>query len=683
MRFLSMVACALASVVVALLSAQAQMPEARFEASTTLVRVDAVVRANGHPVPDLTAADFQLSEDGKPQEITAVTLQPNRITTFLIDACSFYNVEREDGVSTAITLTNRPPLWGVAYLRTERAIARFLDTEVISRAAPQDRFAILATHEGSGRDSEPSNDPSRLRASLTGIPLPGRLEQGCRQDKNAEYSILNAIRSRRLFHNFWNIDYRDRAISHAISQAIDELSDIPGHKDLLVFGALGVDESFITELTTRANRLGISISIMDVTPFPHEPDVPHSDLSVKNWAAYRKDVAWDATQSRSATDTGGVYLRAPDPDDRKTDREIVTATAMRKGYDYFGRLRREEQEFVASALASSVYVISYKPSAASGKYHKIDLKIRRPGVTARWRAGYFDTPVEAPPIALPAPEALAQALEKPLRGTAIRLRAMPFDRADEGPKGLRPIIDLVFSMDARDLTWTQQPDGSRKARVDATAAWYERELRPEGTVTHSCDLTQKTPADAAQCVLEIDPAESGIYFVRAAVRDAMSGKLGTAWTMAPAPGYNSGHMMLSAPVVRGASGALSVDPVLTPGEVVEWKMTAYGATPDKKTKKPNMTLRISIGNEVTFKPASIGQEEPLTIEGPTSRVPLQGRLKLPTDLVPGDYILDFLVTDKLDRDKAAGGVTQNSRVAEFHIAEPNAGVRDSGTATTR
>jgi len=64
-------------------------------------------------------------------------------------------------------------------------------------------------------------------------------------------------------------------------------------------------------------------------------------------------------------------------------------------------------------------------------------------------------------------------------------------------------------------------------------------------------------------------------------------------------------------------------------------------------------------------------------------VPLQGRLKLPTDLVPGDYILDFLVTDELDRDKAAGGVTQNSRVAEFHIAEPNAGVRDSGTATTR
>ena len=188
--------------------------------------------------------------------------------------------------------------------------------------------------------------------------------------------------------------------------------------------------------------------------------------------------------------------------------------------------------------------------------------------------------------------------------------------------------------------------------------------------------TQLPDPDAGKTDREIiagDELRARYDFVWAAVRDATSGHLGTAYTMAPAPGYNSGHMMLSAPIVRGSSGAgaLSVDPVLTPGEVVDWQMTAYGAQPDKKTNNPNMTLRISIGNEITFKPVSIGQEEPLTLKGPAWCVPLQGKFQLPADLVPGDYVIQFLVTDKLGKDKVVGGVQQNSRLAEFHIAAPN------------
>ena len=69
---------ALAAIVVALTQApppqppptqQPQQPPPRFRVETNLVRVDAYATKNGVPVPDLTAADFEVFEDNAPQKI--------------------------------------------------------------------------------------------------------------------------------------------------------------------------------------------------------------------------------------------------------------------------------------------------------------------------------------------------------------------------------------------------------------------------------------------------------------------------------------------------------------------------------------------------------------------------------------------------------------------------------------
>ena len=46
-----------------------QQPPPRFRAETNLVRVDAYATKDGVPVHDLTAADFEVSEDNAPQKI--------------------------------------------------------------------------------------------------------------------------------------------------------------------------------------------------------------------------------------------------------------------------------------------------------------------------------------------------------------------------------------------------------------------------------------------------------------------------------------------------------------------------------------------------------------------------------------------------------------------------------------
>src|SRR5450631_2737682 len=53
----------------------AQQPPPVFRAGINYVRVDVIITdKNGNPVADLQAADFDVSEDGKPQKIDTVKL---------------------------------------------------------------------------------------------------------------------------------------------------------------------------------------------------------------------------------------------------------------------------------------------------------------------------------------------------------------------------------------------------------------------------------------------------------------------------------------------------------------------------------------------------------------------------------------------------------------------------------
>ena len=57
-----------------------QQPPPRFRAETNLVRVDVYATKDGVPVQDLTAADFEVSEDNTPQKVdTAQNIVNSRV----------------------------------------------------------------------------------------------------------------------------------------------------------------------------------------------------------------------------------------------------------------------------------------------------------------------------------------------------------------------------------------------------------------------------------------------------------------------------------------------------------------------------------------------------------------------------------------------------------------------------
>jgi hypothetical protein len=73
-RGLGAIVVAIAALSAAFLSAQQAPPV--FRSSTAIVSVDVIVRdASGNIVKGLTAADFTVLEDGKPQQIETFTFQ--------------------------------------------------------------------------------------------------------------------------------------------------------------------------------------------------------------------------------------------------------------------------------------------------------------------------------------------------------------------------------------------------------------------------------------------------------------------------------------------------------------------------------------------------------------------------------------------------------------------------------
>ena len=102
MRYASIAAAvllALSSAPVAQDATPQQTP--RFRAGANLVRVDAYVTQDGEPVGDLTAADFEVLEDGAPQRIERVQLikaaRPGRAKAHASNLRRGRRIARDDG----------------------------------------------------------------------------------------------------------------------------------------------------------------------------------------------------------------------------------------------------------------------------------------------------------------------------------------------------------------------------------------------------------------------------------------------------------------------------------------------------------------------------------------------------------------------------------------------------------
>lgn len=335
------------------------------------------------------------------------------------------------------------------------------------------------------------------------------------------------------------------------------------------------------------------------------------------------------------------------------------------------------------------YLIGYRPSDAtfpkSGErvpYHKLKLRVLRPGLQVRSRKGFYGkTDLEKPKrmaTAKPMEQQVVAAVESPFTATDLRLRLTAlFANGDKGS-----VIHLMLHLDARDLTFGATADGWQQAVINVVASTYGEDgliadyLTQSETIRARGRTLANIKRNGLMYDLFIAAKKPGAYQVRAAVRDAATERMGSAFQFVAVPDLKKEKLALSG-IVLSSPGidleSIAVSPVVESeasmdevrvhpspavrrfqsGMLLEYRYSIYNARLDRKGHIPAFVAQVKVfrDGEVV---ASLDEPALDTrfIELDVRHLNAKGRLRLPEGLAPGQYVLQIVITDPQGREPA-------------------------------
>ena len=176
----------------------------------------------------------------------------------------------------------------------------------------------------------------------------------------------------------------------------------------------------------------------------------------------------------------------------------------------------------ALAEGSSIYSVAYSPADKNfnGAFRRISVEVKRPGLFARTREGYYAlaNPAETNPTVRRAQ--LASALENPMLFHALDVTG---ELAE--PVGKAPVIRVHVRMP--DVEWTYSDRGARVSQTIAVAA-YSRSNRPLTSRQWTVAATRPNPAANSDLVYTLPFAlPAGTARLRLLVADDAGSRMGT------------------------------------------------------------------------------------------------------------------------------------------------------------
>jgi len=441
-----------------------QAPPVTFKVEISYVEVDAVVvDPRGEFVRTLTKGDFQLLEDGKPQNITTFALVD--IPVERAEAPLFVRRPIDPDVQT-----NAGGLDGRIYLLVlDDLHTAALRSSWVRRAARQfiernlganDLAAVVGT---SGRTDTAQEFTSNKRLLLAAVDrFMGNKLRSATANKLDEYYRQRSLGTVGSDSPLRDLDEPHRALNarsslDTLRRAADYISGVRGRRKALIFISEGID--------------------YDITdPFLNQSATEVMDLTREAIAAAtRANVSFYAVDPRGLTDLSDEAIELPAPpndpslglgpqalrNEIRLSQDGLRVLANETGgfaalnsndfADAFGRIREEN---------STYYVLGYYPinDRRDGRFRRIDVRVAQPGLTVRARRGYV-APRGRAPVA-PALEgqdhaspAVREALDSPVPIGGLRLSAFaaPF-------KGTAPnaSVLVVIEADGRDLLFAEK-----------------------------------------------------------------------------------------------------------------------------------------------------------------------------------------------------------------------------------
>jgi VWFA-related protein len=672
--------------------ATAQSDDTIVRIDTNLVQIDVVVTdKSGKVVSDLTASDFELFEDKQRQEIsnfsyinleqpaTRIPIDTQVKTEIPIDKKS---LAREQVQRTIALVVDDLTVPFDSVENMKRELRNFINNQM----QPNDLVAITRTSRQLGVLQRFTSDKKLLLASIDQIRafLPGVGGISGTKDFDA-----NQGETARKIEEIEENSRRKFAVVSSLGtlrSVVLGLRQLPGRKSLLYFsGGLPLTNGLkfntgpvdsrenstpglqglsslqgpgevllnrIKEVTDLANRASVVFYSIDVRALQTLASGAQDNLASDNLTTFEvvtslsRDRRTDAFNAQAglrilADFTGGKFSVGPATG-------IKSALADQKGYYLLG-YQPDEKTFVKTAAGITV------------PYHQLNVKVKRPGLVVRTRAGFYGLSDEAPRTGLQTPaERLVNAVISPFSSDDLYLKVTPIFNYEN--KEGKTIKSLLY-VDGKALSFKKQEDGRYRADFELliltfgeTGGLIDRVSRTQ-TAQVDEEAYQRVLREGFAFVLATPVKTAGPYQVKAAIRDIVSDRIGSAGDFVQVPDIKKGKLVLAGLFLdyeKAANTPVSKDDsllVLTPavrqfyrGTVMEYLYHIYN--PKTENGKPQVETQLKLfkdGQEIyggNFTPLNLTGQAPVS-----GKYVNRGRLGLGKELSTGRYVLQLTVKD--------------------------------------
>ena len=672
--------------------AENQTPENVIHVNVNLVQMDATVTdSHGNSVDTLKPEDFEILQDGKPQKITNfsfISTRPAAAPANQPKAVSQTNgkpippppflPKPADIHRTIALVVDDLGLSFESIARVRSSLKKFIDTQV----QPGDLVAVVRTGAGMGSLQQFSTDKRMLEAAVDHV----------------KYNALMSRVGVSTFEPLGGAGGGGRGIDElrssvfsvgtlgAIRYVVDGLRELPGRKTVVLFSENlqlfhGNDPDprvmdGVRTLIDAANRASVVIDSIDTRGLEYYgPTAADNTSGMSARQISRIPMQRSAQVFRSqdglvmlAHDTGGVFYQ--------------------NSNDILGEVEKAVKD------SDGYYLIAYHPpsntfDAKTGrpKFHSVKVRVKTAGLTVRYRNGFLNhsDALEEPAPRTPA-ERIRRALYSPFSSGSIRLRLTPLftNSAANGS-----FITGLLHFEAKDLTFTDQPDGWHKSVIDVVAVTFGDQGQTVDsssrtfTVSLKGDTYQHAMDDGLFFQFRHPVKTPGYYQLRVALRDEGSEQVGSANQFIEVPDVTKALTLSSLMVAKEAPASKPTGGEEGEGQVAQ--MDAKG-NPALRTFKQgdSLTYVFQVLNASTdaSKHADLEGHTRLFRDGQQiydgKPIPLQtiaqqdpkhlvgaGAMRLGANIQPGDYVLQVIVTDKLGEKQRTA-----SQSIDFEV-EPN------------
>jgi VWFA-related protein len=636
-----------------------------FKVRVDYVEVDALVTdAQGRFIRDLTKEDFRVLEDGKPQTIANFAIVDLPVEH--ADRPLFASAPIEPDVQT-----NERPFDGRVYVmviddlhtlfgrssRVKLAAKQFIQRNL----GANDLMAVVHTGGPSDANQEFTSNKRLLIAAVDRVS--GLKVQSATLSRTEEYNRTRDFRQQGDRVNDPDDaerGFKARSTLEALKNVADWFASVHGRRKAILFVSEGIDYD-ITDVFNNNSASTIIEDTRDLIASATKADVAIYGIDPRGLTGLEDE---SITVSSFPDDTSlGIGTSSLQNEVRLSQDSLRTISQETGGFAVVNRNQFDTAFDRIVQDNSSYYVLAYyPPSDKPGKFHKIDVRVTRPGLTVRARRGYALPKVKtaaapAKPPANPSSTEVREALDSPIpvSGLTMRVFAAPF-------KGTAPNASVLFGVEmrGRDL----KPAANDKLELSYIALDAQGKVRGGNTDALTLNLKPETKARVEQTgirMLSRVDLPPGRYQLRFAAHDTSGGNVGSVLYDLEVPDFNKSPFVMSGIVLTSLSAAgLTARPDeqlrnVLPGPPVAARAfpqndevslfaEVYDAAGDKPHKVDITTTITSDTGQVLFKADEERSSSDLGGKrggyGYTTKIPMK-------DLPPGAYVLKVEAKSRL------------------------------------